>query len=240
MFGNMRVLVAEDNPSSQTVAVTMLQLIGCTVDVVSCGRDAVTMVSQHHYDVVFMDCNMPDMNGFEATSEIRRLEGSNKHTIVIALTANAIKGFREKCLAAGMDDYLSKPIRSSKLEEVIARWAAPYRRYSKRLPIPSVAESIRETASGTVFDEARLQKLLRTFKKTGKDFVPAVVDPYLKGGSKNLGLQKLSEICSGLQDNATKDDYTHVRELVIALERELPLVKAYVEDMRGNSLIDAE
>lgn len=268
-FGQMHVLVAEDNPSSQIVAATMLQLIGCRVDVVSCGRDAVTMVSQNNFDVVFMDCNMPDMNGFEATDEIRRLEGNKKHTTVIALTANAIKGFRETCLAAGMDDYLSKPIRTSKLQEVMARWADPLRQLSFQTPAALFDESGHETVAGSVFDQARLQKLLRTFKKTGKDFVPAVVDPYLKnvenniqalhaavdennfsgvyktahyllGGSRNLGLLKLSQICAGLQDNATRDDHYNVRELVIALERELPLVKAYVNDMRGSGLVDNE
>ncbi len=265
-FKQMRVLVAEDNPSSQIVASSMLQLIGCKVDVVSCGREAVEMVSRHHYDIVFMDCNMQDMNGFEATDEIRRLEGNNKHTVVIALTANAIKGFREKCLAAGMDDYLSKPVRTSKLQEIITRWAAPSRYYSSLALEPILVESSPETVSGNVFDEMRLKKLLQTFKKIGKDFVPAVVDPYLKnvekhipvlyaavedknfsgvcetahfllGGSRNLGLQKLSEICTGLQNNANQDNQDIVRELVIALERELPLVKSHVDDMREKGLI---
>jgi HPt (histidine-containing phosphotransfer) domain-containing protein len=214
-----------------------------------------------------MDCNMPDMNGFEATTEIRRLEGNKKHTIIVALTANAIKGFREKCLASGMDDYLSKPVRSSKIQEMVTRWAAPLRDFSYHAPVPVLEESRCEGTSNAVFDTVRLQKLLRMFKKTGKDFVPTVVEPYLEnveknipelytavaeknfsgvyktahyllGGSRNLGLQKLSEICTGLQDNATRDDHVNVRELLIALERELPLVKAYVDDMKVGSLID--
>ena len=262
----MRVLVAEDNPSSQIVASSMLQFIGCSVEVVSCGRDAVKMVSQHHYDIVFMDCNMPDMNGFEATGEIRRMEGNKKHTIIVALTANAIKGFREKCLAAGMDDYLSKPIRTSKLQDIVTRWAVPFLHLFTQTPEPQCDETVREAVSTPVFDPARLHKLLRTFKKAGKDFVPAVVDPYLKnvekqiavlyaavdeknfsgvseaahfllGGSRNLGLQKLSEICSALQDNSRTDNHGNVMELVIALERELPLVKSHVDDMRQKGLI---
>jgi len=265
-FSQMHVLVAEDNISSQIVAATMLQFIGCKVDVVSSGRDAVAMVSQHDYNIVLMDCNMPDMNGFEATSEIRRLEGNKKHTIIVALTANAIKGFREKCLASGMDDYLSKPVRSSKIQEMVTRWASPLRDLSFQSLKPAVEESRGEVPSNAVFDVVRLQKLLRMFKKTGKDFVPAVVEPYLEnveknipelysavaeknfsgiyktahyllGGSRNLGLQKLSEICTGLQDNATRDDHDNVRELVIALERELPLVKAYLDDMKMGSLV---
>ncbi len=260
------VLVAEDNPSSQIVAVSMLQLIGCRVDVVSSGRDAVKMVCQHQYDLVLMDCNMPDMNGFEATKEIRRLEGRKKHTKIVALTANAIKGFREKCLAAGMDDYLSKPIRTSTLEEVVTRWATPLRQLPPGKQLHQAEDKYLESVPGTVFNAARLQKLLRTFKKTGKDFVPAVVEPYLKnvekhipwlyaavdeknftgvcdtahfllGGSRNLGLEKISEICTGLQDSANHDNQDIVKELVIALERELPLVNIHVNDLREKGLI---
>ena len=262
-FSHLRMLVAEDNLSSQLVAATMLEFIGCKVDVVSSGRDAVAMISRNTYDMVFMDCNMPDMNGFEATSEIRRLEGGKKHTIIVALTANAIRGFREKCLASGMDDYLSKPIRSSKLEEIVTRWAVPARRSSAPEKAPS---SGNKAESGAVFDESRLKKMLHMFKKIGKDFVPSVVDPYLVnvekklsglytaveeknfsgicetahyllGGSRNLGLLKLSEICTSLQDNASSDNHETVMELVIAMERELPLVKAHVDEMRVKGLV---
>lgn len=261
-FGQIQVLVAEDNPSSQIVASSMLLLIGCKVDVVASGREAVAMVGRHHYDIVLMDCNMVDMNGFEATAEIRRMEGSNKHTVIIALTANAITGFREKCLAAGMDDYLSKPVRTSKLQEIITRWVSPqYSCVSE--PVIRRAE---ETISGTVFDESRLDKLLRTFKKIGKEFVPTVVEPYLKnvetnlpvlysaiedknftgvretahyllGGSRNLGLLKLSEIYTGLQTCASQDNSDNAKELVIALERELPLVRAHIDNMLEKRLI---
>lgn len=265
-FAQMLVLVAEDNPSSQIVAATMLQFIGCRVDVVSCGKDAVAMVRQNNYDIVFMDCNMPDMNGFEATKEIRRLEGNSKHTVIVALTANAIKGFQEKCLAAGMDDYLSKPIRSSKLQQVVVRWTFPSPRHSSQAAVKTTGKSGSETASGNVFEPAQLQKLLRMFKKTGKDFVPAALEPYLEnvekqipalyaavegnnfsgvyetahfllGGSRNLGLQKLSAICTALQDNSTSYNRDVVRELVVALERELPLVKTHVDDLREKGLI---
>jgi len=263
--GQVRVLVAEDNLSSQLVAATMLQFIGCSVDVVSCGREAVARVCQHHYDIVFMDCNMPDMNGFEATAEIRRFEGERKHTVIIALTANAIKGFREQCLAAGMDEYVSKPIRSGKLQELVARWK------DSRLHFAQVhhacgGQTSLETTTTDVFDKVQLQKMLRMFNKTGKDFVQTVVEPYLKnieihiptlyeadqeknysgvyetahfllGGSRSLGLQKLATICSALQDCAVGDRHDNVRDLIIELEREVPLVKAVVSDMRAQALI---
>lgn len=265
-IGQVRVLVAEDNISSQIVVETMLQQIGCKVDVVSCGTDAVTMSNRNEYDIIFMDCNMPDMNGFEATGQIRRLEGTKKHTVIIALTANAIAGFRNKCLEAGMDDYLSKPIRSNQLQEAVVRWTAVPQHALNIMPEPPHEENTHARAiAGTVFDEARLNKLLQTFKKAGKDLVPTVLDPYLEnvekhipalyaaiedknfsevyssahfllGGSRNLGLQTFTEICVGLQRNAMEDNHDSVKELVVALERELPLVKACVDDMRGNCL----
>jgi len=266
-FSEMSVLVAEDDPSSQIVASAMLQYIGCKVDVVSSGRAAVEMVSQRCYDIVFMDCNMPDMNGFEATDEIRRLEGNRKRTVIIALTANVIKGLREKCLAAGMDDYLSKPIRINMLQEVVTRWTGPLRCPACQTSATCGDDLVRLDELCTVFDEVRLQKLLSMFKQSGKDFLPTVVEPYLEnvgknipalyaaaeeknfsrvyetahlllGGSRNLGLLKFSEICTGLQNNATIDHHDNVRELVIALERELPLVKAYISNMRENRLVD--
>jgi len=260
-FRSLCVLVAEDNPASQIVAATMLQCIGCKVDVVACGKDAISMASQYHYDMIFMDCNMPNINGFEATEEIRRLEGKGAHTVIVALTANAVKGFREKCLAAGMDEYLSKPIRSSKMQEIVTRWATPQRRLSSQLQEPLVCNDECEKYPEAGLDKVRLQKLLQMFKKTGKNFVPMVVEPYLEnieknipvlyaavedknfpeicetahyllGGSRNLGLLKLSEICTGLQDNAKLDNHDTVLELVTALERELPLVKAHVDNLR--------
>jgi CheY-like chemotaxis protein/HPt (histidine-containing phosphotransfer) domain-containing protein len=266
----VRVLVAEDNISSQIVVETMLQQVGCKVDVVSCGTDAVTMCNRNEYDIIFMDCNMPDMNGFEATGEIRRLEGTKKHTVIIALTANAITGFRNKCLEAGMDDYMSKPVRSNQLQEAVIRWTGLQQQLLGVLP-ESLHEENRhaKAGAGNVFDEARLNRLLQTFKKAGKDFVPTVLDPYLEnvkrhipalyaaveeknfsevhtsahfllGGSRNLGLQKLTEICAGLQHNAMENNHDSVKELVIALERELPLVEAYVDDMRGNGVAESE
>jgi CheY-like chemotaxis protein len=91
------------------------------VDVAANGRKAVEMVGLLHYDAIFMDCQMPEMDGFEATQEIRRREGSSLHRPIIAMTANAMQGDRERCLDAGMDDYVSKPIRKADLTEALER-----------------------------------------------------------------------------------------------------------------------
>ncbi|WP_331346595.1 response regulator [Cellvibrio sp. UBA7661] len=119
-----RVLLVEDNPVNQEVASAMLQRIGVTMSMANNGQEAVELLQQEHFDLVLMDCQMPVMDGFEATAQIRRREvdlGINPLPI-IALTANAISGDRENCLARGMSDYLSKPFAQSQLHDVLARW----------------------------------------------------------------------------------------------------------------------
>jgi len=120
--GGLRILVAEDNPVNATVAVKMLERRGYHADLARDGRQAVEMLTGSAYDAVLMDCQMPELDGYEATGEIRRREVGGTHTPVIAMTAHSMTGDREKCLAAGMDDYLSKPIRSEALHEMLLRW----------------------------------------------------------------------------------------------------------------------
>jgi len=121
----LRVLVAEDNPVNQRLVVRMLEKRGHRVAVAGNGREAVDVLAKDSFDIVFMDVQMPEMDGLEATARIReKEEGSESHQIVIALTAHAMKGDRERCLAAGMDAYLSKPIRPQELDDILEKYLA--------------------------------------------------------------------------------------------------------------------
>ncbi|MGH9718995.1 MAG: response regulator [Bryobacteraceae bacterium] len=121
----VRVLLAEDNSVNQKFALRLLERAGLKVDTVLNGREAVEAVSKAHYDLVLMDIQMPHMDGLEATAEIRKSEANGTRTPIVALTACAMEGDRERCIAVGMDDYISKPFNSQVLQEALDRWIGP-------------------------------------------------------------------------------------------------------------------
>lgn len=117
-----RLLVVEDYTDNRELLLIMLENIGYQADWVSNGREAVNLLQQQDYDLILMDCQMPQMDGYQATQVIRQREGSQRHTIIVGLTAHALEGDRQKCLDAGMDDYLTKPIDLSKLIKILKHW----------------------------------------------------------------------------------------------------------------------
>lgn len=124
-LGKPRILVAEDNVVNQKVAVGLLQNLGYRADVVTTGREAVAAAARVHYALIFMDCLMPEMGGLEATTLIRQDErdhGGTRRCPIIAMTANALPEDREKCMEAGMDDYISKPVTRAQLEALLSTW----------------------------------------------------------------------------------------------------------------------
>jgi signal transduction histidine kinase/ActR/RegA family two-component response regulator len=124
-FTGMRLLLAEDNPVNQLVAVHQLRALGFEVEAVGDGLEAVEAVARTAFDVILMDCQMPDLDGYAATRHIREQEGKGRHTPIIAVTAHAFESDRRQCLEAGMDDYLAKPFRQSDLLRTLQRWLGP-------------------------------------------------------------------------------------------------------------------
>ncbi len=122
------VLLVEDNKVNQRVAVHMLQKLGCSVDVAVNGKEALRMLTQVPYELVFMDCHMPEMDGYEATMAIRQLEkATGDHTPIVAMTASAMTEDREQCLAAGMDDHIAKPVQLDRLRQALERFTPAQR-----------------------------------------------------------------------------------------------------------------
>ena len=181
-----RVLLAEDNEVSQKVARKMMERIGCQVDTAMSGREVLDKLETHDYDLIFMDCQMPEMDGYETTREIRRRTWKAGKTPIIALTAHAMDGDREKCLKAGMDDYISKPVKSEDLKHVIQQWSRPVARPVEAEPRQhSSTEAARRppqaAGSNTPVIDEKVINALREYSEPGDNsFIEELFDTFLK------------------------------------------------------------
>jgi PAS domain S-box-containing protein len=155
-----RVLVADDNPANQKVIRRLLEKLGYAAEVVTNGREALTAIRDRRFDAVLMDCQMPEVDGYEATRRLRQLEPPGAHLPVIALTAHALAGDREKCGEAGMDDYLSKPVAIRDLGRALARWTRKSPRSAETPPLALAPPPDEGAAEGEpVLDRDHLETL---------------------------------------------------------------------------------
>ena len=209
------VLLVDDNEINQVVAKEMLLKLGASPDVVSNGQLAVDAVKANRYDIVFMDCQMPVLDGYQACAQIRKWEGSDSRTCVVALTAHAMAGDRDKALAAGMDDYLTKPVTIEALRATLAKWLpnigcakdTASAELGTLLPVPS--EELELMTEGVV----RPPRALSLFVSEGAKQVDAIHSAddreslrnaahKLKGSALVLGMPRLADLCLRLEKMA--------------------------------------
>ena len=249
-----RVLVAEDNEVNQKVAARILEKLGYRVEVAENGKEALEACARTRYDAVLMDGQMPGMDGFEATRRIREREreAGGPRLPIIAMTASAMKGDREKCLEAGMDDYVSKPVTPEALEAVLRRWVgAPAASAEKAAAAATVSGGLLDEAivgslmsvddDGSLMDEvvATFLKIapvrLGAIRRAARDNAAQLertAHSFL-GSCGNLGCRRMADLCARLEVLGRSGSTEGAPDLARALEEEYAAVKPHLEALPG-------
>ena len=232
-FPSVRILVAEDNLTNQKVAMGQLNELGYRAQAVPNGRELLKVLENENVDIILMDCQMPEMDGYEATREIRRREGAARHTTIIALTANALDGDRQRCLAAGMDDYLSKPVKLDVLRLKLQLWAKRSKSQCSVIDQTQIA-SLREIQQPG--DPDLLTELIDLFLHEAASDIKALAKALqmsdaaeikrlthrIKGSSANMGASGMAAISAKLETSESASDSS---VLLTQLENEFELVR---------------
>jgi two-component system sensor histidine kinase/response regulator len=215
-----RILVSEDNVVNQFAAARLLQNLGFIVDIAKNGREAIDMSGRQEYTAVFMDCQMPDLDGYAAAKTIRIRDANGRHTPIIAMTANALEGDRDKCLAAGMDDYLPKPLRMESLAAMIDRLPELGQPTNTQTPAP--VELFIPARLAEIGDPAAQAELIHMFLDQATECVPEIKTAIdnadavlldalahrLKGSASAVGADRITALCTILCKLAAAGDLT--------------------------------
>ncbi len=233
---HFRVLVVEDNSVNQKVALLQLQKLGYEADAVGNGIEAIAALARIPYNLILMDCQMPEMDGFAATAEIRRREGPMQHVPIIAMTASAMASDREKCLGAGMDDYISKPIKLEHLAAVLARWDAPLDSSVieglRRLGGENRPSPLRALIGLFLTETPRTLAALRQAVAEGNAKNLRKAAHTLKSSSGSLGARRMHVLCARLEALASSGTVVGASELLEELERDFDRVRLALETER--------
>lgn len=248
-LAKLKILLVEDTPINQKVIINQLKILGCQADCVTNGAQALQRLGQKKYDIILMDCFMPVLDGYQTTEMLRKREsGAIEHTIVIAMTANAMPGEREKCLSAGMDDYISKPVVLEVLADSLSRWCSLKFGNSKEADEGEVATSQPATSQPNKRDESLIDfdyldeitggdrefqvELIQTFledmpiclaalNKALQEKDLKVIESrahQLKGASGAVGIWRMSELAKQLELQAKQQQLLQGEELLAQLE----------------------
>lgn len=250
-----RILVAEDNKANRMLAIQQLERLGFAGEAVATGAEAVSAVARELPRLVLMDCNMPLMDGFAATAAIREAErGTERHTIVVAMTASATASDREACLAAGMDDYLSKPVMIADLDRALARWlpehaaaggepaaaaAAPGGGSLDHRILDRLRQDLRSDESFTGLLKVYVDELPRRVSglmraaETGDGAGVRLAAHTMKSTSAMVGALTLSRLCSEIEAEADGPRPVAV-ELAREIAREADTVRRELENVLAN------
>ena len=255
----LRVLVVEDNAINQKLALNQLRKLGYAADAIDNGPAALEMLARGSYAAVLMDCQMPKMDGYATTAEIRRRESGLQHTIIIAMTAFAQEGARERCFAAGMDDYMAKPVRLEALEAALARWvplngAANAHNGAGRAGASSSCDSIDPEVMIELLDLSRgcesgdfLRELIDMFYGELDSRLASMREASLhgqlsalderahefKGSCLSLGLARMARLCSQLEVLAREGSGEGAQPLLDEIEHEARVVRPLLEAERS-------
>ncbi|MDH5219395.1 MAG: ATP-binding protein, partial [Gammaproteobacteria bacterium] len=255
------ILLVEENPVNQEVSREILQHLGLQVEIAENGIEAVNAVRKRKYDLIFMDCQMPEMDGFQATTEIRKMESEKDHPKhnIVALTANAMKGDREKCLAVGMNDYLTKPYTHETIINTLKRWL-PIQNWQREkrnsetitdtqkngvrmesdiidYDIANGLKAILKDRFGIMIDkfEANAEKLLIEMHEaySAKDMETLRRGAHtLKGSGGTLGAKKLQQACLELESSAKQAELSQLKEQLAEVEAEYRKFKQHLPRLK--------